>query len=74
MLRLDYIACAIAFVFALILLVFVSYFLSPNKTLHSTNSSYAIHCIENIRYIEMNGHFGPKYSTSGEVETCELEE
>lgn len=38
------------------------------------DSSYQVYCIENIKYVSVNGMLTAKYTISGEIETCDLEE
>jgi hypothetical protein len=38
------------------------------------DSSYQVFCIENIKYVSVNGMLTAKYTVTGEIETCDLDE
>lgn len=58
-----------AFIVAILVKIFY-----VDKIQYPISDNYEVFCIENVRYVSVNGMLAPKYGTNGEIEQCELEE
>lgn len=66
--------CFFSLVVTVILLATILQTLLPKKRPVFNATNYSVYCIDNVKYIETDGHLTAKYDRTGELELCELDE